>query len=98
MGILKRVIFLATIIFVLLILQKVGKSLSYDWDITLVQNEADGNGDGIPDVISNFTPISSTYLKIYVNDTIGNETEYKWKAVICNISEMEGSYMQHLWD
>ena len=87
MKILKETFFLlASIIFILFILQKVGNSISYEWYVDLIQNEADGDGDGVPDIISSVNAINGSFLEIYVNDTRENEEEYKWKAGICNIS------------
>jgi len=59
------------------------------WVVEIVQNESDSDEDGLPDVYSNVTPINSTFIEIYVNDTREVEEEYKWKAVICNISGIE---------
>jgi len=55
------------------------------WAVEIIQQEADNDEDGLPDVYTNITPVNSTFLEIYVNQTT-TAGGYEWKVAICNIS------------
>ena len=57
----------------------------YGMRITVIQNETDDNGDGLPDIVSSFYVVSGNTLEAYVNQTTG-AGGYKWKAAICNVT------------